>query len=218
MTPPFVDRPLAEEGLLHCNNIALRFAILENPAWRAQPLVANLGPADRAKLSRDVGDLLVLWAQALARTAAGKTGRERADRLAAASKRLDVAEPCFGPRTPPVSLLLARADLMHLTGDSETERDFEHRLNAPPLGTELDGLIWEDPDRIGPEIGRQFVAAREIARRCATLRTGLCGLLWVTGTCAFTGYKPRRRTTVWRSHWRRGHGARFTTADSCSLI
>ena len=161
LTPPYVDSALAEEGLLHCNNVAKRYAILENPAWRAQPLVANLAPDDRAKLSRDVGDLLVLWAKALTRRAAGRNERERADDVAAASRRLDLAESCFGPKTPPVSLLLARADLMHVTGDSETEQRLRSQVQASPPGTELDRLIWEDPDAIGPEIGRRIVADQQ---------------------------------------------------------
>jgi eukaryotic-like serine/threonine-protein kinase len=158
LTPPYVDRALAEEGLLHCNNVAKRYAILENPAWRAQPLVAHLSSDDRAQLSRDVGDLLVLWAKALTRRAAGRNERERAQDIAAAIRRLDLAESCFGSKTPPVTLLLARADLMHLTGDSETEQRLRSQIQRSPLGTELDRLIWEDPDRIDPEFGRQFVA------------------------------------------------------------
>ena len=161
LTPPYVDSALAEEGLTHCKNVAKRYAILDNPAWRAQPLVANLAPDERVQLSNDVGDLLVLWARALTRSAAGRNERERAEDVAAAARRLDIAEACFAPRTPPVSLLLARADLMHVTGDSKTEQRLRLQVQAAPPGTELDRLIWDDPDAIGPEIGRRFVADQQ---------------------------------------------------------
>ena len=116
------------------------------------------GAHDQAKLSTDVGDVLVLWAQALTRRAAARNERERAGDVALASRRLDLAESCFGSQAPPVALLLARADLMHLTGDAQAEQRLRSQVQKTPLATELDRLIWEDPDRIDPEIGRQIVA------------------------------------------------------------
>jgi serine/threonine protein kinase/tetratricopeptide (TPR) repeat protein len=159
LTPPFVDPVLAEEGLVHCRRVAERYGVLDDPAWLDRPLAAYLEPGERAELRQAVGDVLLLWAQALILRGAGRANQDRAGEVAAAARRLDVAEACFGSGSVPRALVLARAELAKLNGsDPAVESQIRAGAQKIPLRADLEQLLGEDPDQISPELRRRLLA------------------------------------------------------------
>jgi serine/threonine protein kinase/tetratricopeptide (TPR) repeat protein len=167
LTMPHVDPALVEEGLGFCRSAADRYGVLDGPSWLDRPLAAYLAQADRAQVRRDLGDLLVLWAQALARRGESKNGRARSDDLEAAAVRLDRAESCYGRDAVPRALLLARADLARLAGRGENEvRRLRAAAEAVPLRTDRERLLV-DPDQVDAEFRHLLVSDMEAIRASA---------------------------------------------------
>jgi serine/threonine protein kinase/tetratricopeptide (TPR) repeat protein len=161
LTMAYVDLALVEEGLGFCRSAAERYGVLDGRSWLDHPLATNLPPADRAQLRRDLGDLLVLWAQALTRRGKSSQGGLRSDDLDTAAVQLERAEGCYGRDAVPRALLLARADLARLAGRPEDE---VHRLRAAaeavPLRTDRERLLV-DPDQIDSELRSRLVSDME---------------------------------------------------------
>jgi tetratricopeptide (TPR) repeat protein len=156
LTTPNVDPALAEEGLAICKGAAARYRVLDDPAWLDRPLVASLPPPDRAELRRDLGDLLVLWAETLSRRAASAQGQDRSNDLAAAADRLDRAEACFGRDGVSRALVLARAELARLARRPHDEvRRLREAAEATPLRNDRERLLV-DPDRVDPDLRRRL--------------------------------------------------------------
>jgi serine/threonine protein kinase/tetratricopeptide (TPR) repeat protein len=161
LTMAYVDPALVNEGLGFCRSAAERYGVLDGPSWLDRPPAAYLPPADRAQLRRDLGDLLVLWAQALIRRGEEKEGRPRSDDLDAAAVRLDRAEGCYGRDAVPRALLLARADLARLAGRGEDEvQRLRAAAEAVPLRTDRERLLV-NPDHVDPELRRRLVSDME---------------------------------------------------------
>jgi serine/threonine protein kinase/tetratricopeptide (TPR) repeat protein len=161
LTMTDVDPTLVEEGLGFCRSAAERYGVLEGPSWLDRSPAADLPPADRAPLRRDLGDLLVLWAQALTRRGETKEGRPRSDDLEAAAVRLDRAEGCYGPAAVPRALLLARADLARVAGRGEDEvRRLRAAADAVPLRTDRERLLV-DPDQVDAELRGRLASDME---------------------------------------------------------
>ena len=151
LTPPFVDPALTEEGLTHCRKIAERYGMLDDPAWLERPLVAGLPVDDRARLRQDVGDVLVLWAQALIRRAKENKGPDRAGPGRCRQATWPRGVVFFGPGATPRALMRTRADLVPLTGgDAEEERQLRSRARAIPLRANSDSSCSKIPTRSLP--------------------------------------------------------------------
>jgi tetratricopeptide (TPR) repeat protein len=117
-----------------------------------------LPPADRAHLRGDLGDLLVIWAQALIRRGESKEGRARSDDLDAAAVRLDRAEDCYGRDAVPRALVLARTDLARRAGRGEDEvRRLRAAAEAIPLRTDRERLLV-DADQVDAELRSRLVS------------------------------------------------------------
>ena len=94
---PGVDAARSEEGVAACRRALERFGVLESPAWIRSPLVRDLPARGQAELRGRVGDLLMLWARALARQAGGLDPDRRAELLGDALRRNARAELVLRP-------------------------------------------------------------------------------------------------------------------------
>jgi tetratricopeptide (TPR) repeat protein len=161
LTSAYVDPALVEEGLGFCRGAVERYGVLEGRSWLDRSPAAYLPPADRARLREDLGDLLVLWAQALTRRGAKKEGRARSDDLDTAAVRLDQAEGCYGRDAVPRALLLARADLARRAGRGEDEvRRLRAAAEAIPPRTDRERLLV-DPDQVDPKFRSRLISDME---------------------------------------------------------
>jgi tetratricopeptide (TPR) repeat protein len=159
---PEVDAVLVAEGLAHCRRAVDRYGALDDTSWLDRPLASFLSSADRIQLRQDMGDLLVLWAQALTRRATTRKGQDRAEDLGAAAKRLELAESCFSAGAFPRTLLLTRANLERLKWDrTDRERELRNLAQKIPLLTDPGRLPIEDPDEIDPDLLRRMSAGTE---------------------------------------------------------
>jgi hypothetical protein len=156
LSAPKVDSRLVEEGMAHCQRPVERYGVLDDPDWLNRPLASSLSPADRARLRRDLGDLLILWSQALTRRATMRQATERAQDLAATATRLDRAETCYDNSSAPRALLIARANLAQLVGETP-ERVAKLRASAKsiPVRTDRERLILEDLGKIDADALRR---------------------------------------------------------------
>jgi serine/threonine protein kinase/lipoprotein NlpI len=158
LTMAHVDPALTEEGLGFCRSAAGRYGVLDGPSWLDRPPAAYLPPDQRARLRRDLGDVLVLWAQTLTRRGKAKQGRPRSEDLDAAARQLDVAEDCYGRDAVPRALLLVRADLARLAGRGEDDvRRLRAAADAVPLRTDRERLLV-DPDQVDAELRSRLVS------------------------------------------------------------
>ena len=149
---PQEDPALVEEGLAHCRRALERYDVLGDPAWADRPLVSSLPVADRGRVRRYLGELMILSAQARIREA-GEPGSTRGSAgLTEAALCLDRAEACFEPAHVPRPLLLARADLLRLQGRAgDEEGRLRARAESLPPEADADQLLFEDPERLDSE-------------------------------------------------------------------
>ena len=145
--------------MAHCRRTVERYGVLDDPAWLDRQPASFLSSADRARLRQDLGDLLVLWAQALTWRATTRKGAERTQDLKAAASRLDRAESCFDPDSVPRALMLTRVNLARLTGmPSEGQRELHTRAESIPLRTDRERLLIEDLAQVDPDVLRRLSA------------------------------------------------------------
>ncbi len=167
LTTPELDPTLIEEGMSLCRVAVKRYGVLENRSWLSHPLAATLSRADRDRVRRNLGDILILWSRALIQRASSKTGPSRADDLAAASTRLDRADGCYDPNTVPRDLALARADLARVSGKSRGEvRRLLETAEAIPPRDDVDRLMIE-PERVPPEGRLRLLSELKAVERSA---------------------------------------------------
>jgi serine/threonine protein kinase/tetratricopeptide (TPR) repeat protein len=142
---------LREEGIASCRKALERYGVnLNDPqAWRRSPLVTNLSDGERAEVRARLGELLMLWARALARQAAGEAPGRRAELIRAALEHNRLAGLCFGPGEAPRVLRDQRADLAQLGGDRVEAQRARAEAKAMPLRSLRDYalLFLDDPTR-----------------------------------------------------------------------
>jgi serine/threonine protein kinase/tetratricopeptide (TPR) repeat protein len=154
-----------DEGIAECQNALGRYGVLDDPAWPSSPLVGILPEGDRRRLREDVGEILFLWARAVARRAADNADAAKRVELAGFALRLNrLAEAGFGRVVAPKAWWLQRADLEQLAGrDGEARRLREH-AETVPLGTPKERLLMVS-DRLDRASLREFLPfVRESSR------------------------------------------------------
>lgn len=117
-----------------------RYATLDRPDWRERPLVASLGPDDRAALLEEVGALLLAMAGAEALDAQNLKPDDpaRIGRLDESDRLCERALGCFADDRRPRALLEQRAEVAGLRGLVAESRRLRDEAAALPPRTALD--------------------------------------------------------------------------------
>ncbi len=106
------DRAAADRLAAAAEQALAEYQILDDPDWHERPRVADLPDVDRAAVRRDVGDMLLTWADAeQARAAAESDPARRAAAFAKALRLNERAEAVLGPGGGGKTLRLQRARL-----------------------------------------------------------------------------------------------------------
>jgi tetratricopeptide (TPR) repeat protein len=162
---PDAGRRQHEEGLALCRRAAERYGVLDKPAWQETPLVRALPSEDRRRLREDLGELLFLWARALAWEAAASPDPARRQEQAQFALQLNArAGDCYAPTEAPRAVGLQRAHLTLLTGDEAEARRRREQAEQVPLRTfrERYLLVLHQMDRGGMHQALAFL--REASR------------------------------------------------------
>ncbi len=144
------DAPPAqiEEGIGLCRLALAHYSVLEDRSWTARPAVALLSPEDRQRLSRDIGELLLLDARAVTWQAESAANpQRRAERLEFASRLVGRSASILGESGPTRAMLLQRSDLARLAGRQDEARRLREEALSVPLRTTAD-RYWDVLDRI----------------------------------------------------------------------
>src|SRR5262245_36974950 len=142
LTTRAADAEQLEAGIRTARQALDRYHALDNPSWQNLAAVRRLPEEDRSKLREDVGELLVLLAQAATVQAAGHPdSRLQEDQLRLALSLNERAEKSCGPDQASRALLLQRAELAGLLGqDADAER-LREKANQIPLRTAADQYL-----------------------------------------------------------------------------
>ncbi|HEX8203605.1 MAG TPA: tetratricopeptide repeat protein, partial [Isosphaeraceae bacterium] len=161
---PAVDGARRAEGIATCRRALERYGVLESPSWPRSRLVRNLPAADRDELRARVGELLMLWARALARQTTDPDPARRAEGVRTALGLNRRAESCYAPGAAPRVLWVQRADLALRAGDAAEAQRARERATSTPVRSvaEFALLALDDPDA---DPGRDPVPALAEASR-----------------------------------------------------
>jgi len=162
---PAEDRFRRHEGMVACRRALERYGVLETPSWPQSPLVANLSANEQTELRTHVGELLMLWARALARQSAGHDTARRTELVRDALRRNTLAQSCYQSGEVPRVLWSQRSDLARLAGDeAEAARSRVRADNSPVRSLREYSLLFvDDPDHaISPRV---LPALAEASRR-----------------------------------------------------
>ena len=137
-----------DEGIALCHAIAARYGADGPPGWLDGPLVSALGPEERAAVRIRLGDLLLVWARALAWRAGEAPAERRSPLLAEAAGRVGRADVAYGLGAIPRAAWTLRAELAGLAGNpAEADRLREEGARVP-LRTPREFLL-EAEEQIG---------------------------------------------------------------------
>jgi serine/threonine protein kinase/tetratricopeptide (TPR) repeat protein len=133
----------AKDGLELCQRMAKRYRLLEDgPAWEEQPLVRRLSAEEQRGLRVQLGEMLFLWARALAGEAAANPDLARRRGQAEFALQLNTrAGECYGPDAVPRALESQRANLARLSGDEAEARRLDEQAQQVPLRTFRDRYL-----------------------------------------------------------------------------
>ncbi len=129
-----LDHSHRDEGIAACRRGLERYGVLSTTAWQQSALVRGLSAADQIELRSRVGELLLLWARALAKEAAGANSERRNALIREAWALNTRAETCYAPGAVPRLLWSQRADLARLAGDHAGAE----RARSQALATRID--------------------------------------------------------------------------------
>lgn len=131
-----------EHGMEECRRLLDSYRVLENDSWQDLPAVRHLPAPERTMLREQIGELLFLYAQAIAREARDQTdAARRADRLEFALQLNTRAQACQDVEQPSRALALQRAELQDLLGRSEEARTLRATAQELPLRTARDRYL-----------------------------------------------------------------------------
>jgi eukaryotic-like serine/threonine-protein kinase len=113
-----------EEGQSLCRQSLERYHVLDDPRWRDRPAARLLAPADRDRLFRVMGELLLLYSRAVSWECEARSDPAgRAKQLKFATRLSELADSCFGSENAPRALWLQQSDIAKAEGrDVESER------------------------------------------------------------------------------------------------
>ena len=113
---------MIDEGIALCHEAVDAFGAGADPQWLARPPASRLSEVDRARLRREMGDILGLWARSLASRHEVSTDR-RAEQTAEVERLIALAEASYGSAGAPRDLKLQSAAMARLAGrDAEADR------------------------------------------------------------------------------------------------
>jgi serine/threonine protein kinase/Flp pilus assembly protein TadD len=160
-----------DEGVAICHRALAPYGVLDDQAWAARPVVALLPAEERDRLRREIGHLLLLDARAVTWQAeAAAAPARRADRLALASRLIELAGSAFGEAAPSRALGLQRSDLARLAGREDEARRLRQDAETVPPRTTAD-RYWDVLDRIDRRVSPDNPAAvRQRREILATLQ------------------------------------------------
>jgi tetratricopeptide (TPR) repeat protein len=118
-----------------CRGALERFAILDDLQWYDAPAVRQLAAAEQAALRDEAGEVLFLYARAVALDA---HPHPDAARLHQARRLNGLAEASFGANHAPRAVYEQRADLARLLGDEDEAAACATRARQVPLRTARD--------------------------------------------------------------------------------
>jgi eukaryotic-like serine/threonine-protein kinase len=130
---PSADPARRAEGIAACRKAIERYAVLDSPGWLQSSLVVNLPAEAQSELRDRVGDVLMLWAGALGRQAAGLETAERSALLRDALRRNALAESCYAKGEVPRSCWVQRAKLARLANDPAAAARADARATRTPV-------------------------------------------------------------------------------------
>ncbi len=159
------DAPTSEidEGIALCKQAVDAFGAPADARWVARSSVAALSESERVRARHGVGEILFLWARALAWKAESPTDR-RPEQLAEAQRLIASAEASYGSPGPPRFLRLQSADLARLAGrDAEADR-LRSEAEAIPVRNARERLILAS-SYLDRGLDREALAQAEEASR-----------------------------------------------------
>lgn len=102
-------------------NLVEQYAVLSNPGWQKQPAVTLLDSAKREALLAEMGQMLIILAQAELRAA--RSSQDAASHLDKIKLLCDRAEGCYSSGKTPRVLWAMRSDVAGLNGNKTTAAD-----------------------------------------------------------------------------------------------
>jgi serine/threonine protein kinase/tetratricopeptide (TPR) repeat protein len=176
-----VDRSQLEEGTSRCRRALGRFAVLERPDWQRSIAVRRLSRPDQEALRQEVGEILLLLAQATALEAqTWAAPAERDDKLREAEELNHRAEACFGEEVPR-ALWEQRADLARFRGNARAAGELAARAGRAPLRTPRDYYLFAQQQVVRGNL-RQ---ALELLRKATQEAPGNFPAWFVRGNCYY---------------------------------
>jgi tetratricopeptide (TPR) repeat protein len=137
-----------EEGLDVCRRVLERYRVLDDPAWTARPAVVLLPAAERYRVQREIGHLLLLDARALIWQAELTTDpAQRSARVELATLLNDRAGVALGDAGLSRALLLQRADLARVACSEDEAYRLRQQAEMVAPRT-ISDRYWDVLDRI----------------------------------------------------------------------
>jgi len=130
------------EGEQACRSTLAHFQVLENPNWREGPATRRLAPDERQRLDAEVGQLLVLLANA--RQLAGEKETDAGRRHALFQEGLQfcsLADACFGDGHSPAALMRQQGELHQRLFGPDSARAYFERAQKAELKTVQDRYL-----------------------------------------------------------------------------
>ncbi len=159
------DAPISkiDEGIALCRQSVDAYGARTDPRWLARSSVAALPEPDRARVRQGLGELLGLWARALAWKAESSKDR-RAELIAEAERLIGEAEASYESVGPPRFLRLQSAQLARLGGhDAEADRLLSE-AEASPLRNARERLLLPSAYLDRGMDREAFALAEEVSR------------------------------------------------------
>jgi tetratricopeptide (TPR) repeat protein len=130
------DPAARARGIARAEEVLAAYALPDDPDWTKRPEVRLLSEQDRAALTGDLGELMLLLAQVKWQGAAGRPGADPKDIAAEAMKLNRAAGECFADGARPAMLDRQAADLAAALGE-EAPAAAPRDANAAPTARDL---------------------------------------------------------------------------------
>jgi eukaryotic-like serine/threonine-protein kinase len=141
LNPRAIDGDHLGEGISRCRRALDRYQVVDNPSWQDQPAVSHLPAPDKEQLRAEIGDLLLLLAQATAAQAPAASDSQQAEALRSALRLNERAEEVFPGQCPRRAVWAQRADLAALLGQGAEAQRWREQAEQAPLCTARDHYL-----------------------------------------------------------------------------
>lgn len=154
-----------DEGIAACRRALAPYGVLESPDWEQSRLVRDLPAARRDELRSRIGELLMLWARALARQAANRPPAQSVGPIRDARRLNALAESCFEPGAAPRVLWVQRAGLARLAGDEAQANQARAQAAKVPFRSAREYALLAVDDPEGAVAREALTALTEASRQ-----------------------------------------------------